>query len=198
MQSNDDLSEDEEEILVYVEFEDLIGSNTFCNQDLQLDMIGIDTEHPVMQINGRFYEGTYKDAMGTYMFFEKDDDPHVDDVIFDKIPTLKYSAKTRKVLKMQRVFTKPRAEVFGNSEINSCIPNVDTLSQAGVPPKYQEEALQFWNILRDDKLAELRLCLEKQKITDEEMSKDTMPDSEFEENACPGTSGNKENQKIHK
>lgn len=53
MQSDDDLLEDEEETLVYVEFEDLVGSNTFCNQDLQLDMIGIDTEHPVMQINGR-------------------------------------------------------------------------------------------------------------------------------------------------
>lgn len=142
------------------------------------------------------------------MFFEKDDDPPVDDVIFDKIPTLKYFTKTRKVLKMQRVFTKPRAEVFGNSEINSCIPNVDTLSQAGVPPKYQEEgmgvylfvyasklslilyiaALQFWNTLRDDKLAELHLCLEKQKITDEEMSKD-MPDLESDENVYPGTSG---------
>lgn len=52
MQS-DELSEDEEEMLVYVEFEGLTGSDTFNNKDLQLDMIGIDTEHPIMQINGR-------------------------------------------------------------------------------------------------------------------------------------------------
>lgn len=76
------------------------------------------------------------------MFFEKDDNPHVDDVVFDKVPTLKYFAKTRKVLKMQRVFTKPRVEIFGDPEHDSCIPNTDTLSQAGVPPKYQEEGMK--------------------------------------------------------
>jgi len=53
MQSDDELLEDEEEMLVYVEFEGLIGSNVFNSKELQLDMIGIDTEHPIMQINGR-------------------------------------------------------------------------------------------------------------------------------------------------
>lgn len=53
MQSEDELLEDEEEMLVYVEFEGLTGSDTFSNQDLQMDMIGIDTEHPIMEINGR-------------------------------------------------------------------------------------------------------------------------------------------------
>lgn len=53
MQSDDELQEDEEEMLVYVEFEGLIGSNVFNSKELQLDMIGIDTEHPIMQINGR-------------------------------------------------------------------------------------------------------------------------------------------------
>lgn len=53
MQSEDELLEDEEEMLVYVEFEGLTGSDTFSNQDLQLDMIGIDSEHPIMEINGR-------------------------------------------------------------------------------------------------------------------------------------------------
>lgn len=87
----------------------------------------------------QFYEGTYEDAVGTYMFFEKDDNPKVDDEVFDKVPTLKYFTKTRKLLKMQRVFMKPRVEVLGDSEHDSCIPNIETLSQAGVPPKYQEE-----------------------------------------------------------
>lgn len=58
MQSDDKLPEDEEEMLVYVEFEGLVGSNVFNNEELQLDMIGIDTEHPIMQIDGRvcFYD----------------------------------------------------------------------------------------------------------------------------------------------
>lgn len=53
MQSDDEKSDSEEEILVYVEFEGLVGSNVFNSQELHLDMIGIDTEHPIMQINGR-------------------------------------------------------------------------------------------------------------------------------------------------
>ncbi|EFN83196.1 general transcription factor 3C polypeptide 6 [Harpegnathos saltator] len=191
MQSDDDLSEDEEEILVYVEFEDLVGSNMFSNEDLQLDMIGLDTEHPIMQVNGRYYEGVYEDAVGTYMFFEKDDDPHVDDIIFDKVPTLKYFAKTRKLLKMQRVFAKPKVELFDNPDISNCIPNINALSQAGVPLKYQQDALEFWSILRDEKLKELSTCLEKQKITEKEISQDTVPDSESSEKIFPGTSKSK-------
>lgn len=181
MESDDELAEDEEEMLVYVEFEGLVGSNVFNNEELQLDMIGIDTEHPIMQINGRIYEGTYEDTTGTHMFFEKDDDPHIDDAVFDKVPTLKYFAKTKKILKMQRIFTKPRVEVLGDSEHDSCIPNIDTLSQAGVPPKYQEEALQYWNKIRDDRMEELSTYLEKQKIREEKKSKGIMLDSESDE-----------------
>lgn len=80
------------------------------------------------------------------MLFEKEDNPQVDDPIFDKTPTLKYFAKTRKLLKMQRVFTKPRTEVLGDSEQTGCTPNMETLSQAGVSPKYQEEG-EKWDDL---------------------------------------------------
>lgn len=73
------------------------------------------------------------------MFFEKDDHPTVDDPVFDKIPTLKYFKKTRKFLRMQRAFVTPRYEVLGDSEHNKCIPNMETIREAGVPPKYQEE-----------------------------------------------------------
>lgn len=53
MVSDDEMSEDEDEILVYVEFEGLVDVNVFSEEQLQLDMIGIDTEHPIMQINGK-------------------------------------------------------------------------------------------------------------------------------------------------
>ena len=47
------LPEDEEEILVYVEFPDCVENNMFSNDRIKLDIIGIDTESPVMQINGK-------------------------------------------------------------------------------------------------------------------------------------------------
>ncbi|XP_011159352.2 general transcription factor 3C polypeptide 6 [Solenopsis invicta] len=184
MQSDDELSEGEEEMLVYVEFEGFTGSDMFNKEDLQLDMIGIDTEHPIMEINGRYYEGTYEDAIGTYMFFEKDDNPKVDDEVFDKVPSLKYFAKTKKLLKMQRVFTKPRVEILGDSEHDGCTPNTEMLLQAGVPPKYQEEAMQFWNKVRNDKLEELSMFLEKQKIREEKKSKGIASDSDEDNAAC--------------
>lgn len=50
---NDELQDDEEETIVYVEFESTSGNDAFLNEKLQLDMIGLDTEHPIMRINGR-------------------------------------------------------------------------------------------------------------------------------------------------
>lgn len=48
-----ELPDDEEEILVYVEFDGSVASNTLSNEKLQLDMIGLDREHPIMQVNGK-------------------------------------------------------------------------------------------------------------------------------------------------
>lgn len=52
MGNDNETSDSEEEILVYVEFE-VLDDNVFNEKQLQLDMIGIDTEHPIMQINGK-------------------------------------------------------------------------------------------------------------------------------------------------
>ncbi|KAI4486635.1 hypothetical protein M0804_006005 [Polistes exclamans] len=179
--SDTELGEDEEDILVYVEFEGFVNNNIFSNGELQLDMIGIDTDHPIMQIDGRFYEGTYEDAVGTYMFFDKDDQPVVNDPVFDQVPTLKYFGKTRKVLKMQRVFVKQRVEVLGDSEHSKCIPNIDTIKEAGIPPMYQSQALSFWKNIRDKRIDALCAYLEKQKIREEKKSQGIALDSESDE-----------------
>lgn len=75
------------------------------------------------------------------MFFTKDDNPVVDDPVFDTASNLKYFAKTRKCLKMRRIFIKPRTEVLGDSEHDQCIPNLNTLKQAGIPFQYQKEGI---------------------------------------------------------
>ncbi|XP_043254498.1 uncharacterized protein LOC122398564 [Colletes gigas] len=181
MGSDNELPEDEEEIFVYVEFEGPLDGNVFSQEQLQLDMIGIDTEHPIMQINGKFYEGTYEDVNGTYMFFTKNDTSVVDDPVFDVAPDLKYFAKSKKFLKMQRVFMKPRTEVLGDSEHCKCIPNLDTLKQAGVPHRYQTEALSFWKTMRNNRLKALNLYLEKQRIRQQKKSQGIMLESDSDE-----------------
>ncbi|XP_015108536.1 mediator of RNA polymerase II transcription subunit 12 [Diachasma alloeum] len=175
------LEEDETEVLVYVEFEGTARRDVFSNEKLQLDMIGLDMEHPVMRVNGRYYEGTYEDAVGTYMFFEKEKNPVVDDPVFDVPPKLKYSTKTRKVLKMKRVFVKPRLDVMEDSNHSQSVPNLEALKEAGVPPNYQEEALNLWKEMREERLEALNEYLEKQKIREEKRQKGIEPDSESDE-----------------
>lgn len=181
MGTDDETSEDEEEILVYVEFEGLVDGNVFSEKQLQLDMIGIDTEHPIMQINGKFYEGTYEDVIGTYMFFTKNDNSTVDDPVFDVAPNCKYFAKTRKLLKMQRIFIKSRTEVLGDSDHKQCIPNLNTLEQAGIPFKYQKKALSFWETMRNNRLNALHTYLEKQRMRQQKQSQGIMLESESDE-----------------
>ncbi|XP_046740005.1 uncharacterized protein LOC124407666 [Diprion similis] len=175
------LSEDESEVLVYVECEGYVDGSVFKNEKLQLDIIGVDSDHPIMQINGKFYEGTYHDAVGTYMFFEKDEAPVVDDPAFETPATLKYFAKTRKLLKMERVFTMQRTEVLGDSDHLYCLPNISTIKEAGVPSKYQDDALQFWEKMREDRMEALKIYLEKQQIRDEKRLKGIELDSESDD-----------------
>ncbi|XP_043791185.1 uncharacterized protein LOC122714162 isoform X1 [Apis laboriosa] len=179
MENNDDTS-DSEEILVYVEFE-VLDDNVFNEKQLQLDMIGIDTEHPIMQINGKFYEGTYEDVVGTYMFFTKTNDSAISDPVFDIAPNFKYFAKTKKFLKMQRIFIKSRTEVLGDSENNQCIPNSYTLKQAGIPLQYRTEALLFWKTMRSNRLNALHSYLEKQRIRQQKKSQGIILESESDE-----------------
>lgn len=139
------------------------------------------------------------------MFFTKNDSPMVDDPVFDTASNFKYFAKTRKLLKMQRIFTKSRTEVLGDSENNECIPNPNTLKEAGIPSQYQKEgtknssssiylilhifiiifsvfiALLFWKTLRDNRLNALHSYLEKQRIRQEKKSQGIILESESDE-----------------
>lgn len=73
------------------------------------------------------------------MFFVKDDNSTANDSVFDATSNLRYFAKTRKSLKMQRIFIKSRTEFLGDSEHYQCVPNLNTLKQAGVPLLYREQ-----------------------------------------------------------
>lgn len=49
---------------------------------------------------------------------------------------------------MQRAFVMPRYEVVGDSEHSRSVPNIDTIKEAGIPMKYQEEGM-FARLLLD-------------------------------------------------
>lgn len=178
---DDELQEDEEELLVYVEFPNCDENSMFGIERLKLDILGIDTETPIIQVNGKFFEGVYEDAVGTYMFFEKDNTISVDDPVFEVAPTLRYLTKSRKLLKMQRVFIAPRTEVLGNSVHNESLPNMETIVEAGVPPKYQDEALAFWTDARAERIDILNNYIEKQRIRREKRARGISPVSESDD-----------------
>lgn len=62
----------------------------------------------------KFYEGSYENAAGTYLFFENNKNARAAEP-FETQPSLKYFDKTRKVLQMERVFVTPKKDNAENS-----------------------------------------------------------------------------------
>lgn len=80
---------------IVVEFEgnfDLDGV-----KDKQLQLIGIDTDEPVLRIDTKFYKLDMKDSIGSRLVFRHKEDGK-----------LEYYAKTDKVITARRVMIKPR------------------------------------------------------------------------------------------
>jgi len=70
------------------------------------------------------FAGEYHDIVGTALFFEEDPSPAGNDPVFTTIPQhqLRYVCKTRKALRMSRVFLKRKDSVHEDSGLN---PDVD-------------------------------------------------------------------------
>ncbi|XP_049530002.1 uncharacterized protein LOC125948209 [Anopheles darlingi] len=95
---------DEEEMLVFVDFEPYLSLNNTRNPNVQL--IGLE-ENPIIQIDGETYRGTYDYAFGTYVFFEKDPEwnPSSDSLFDTPVKQMyRYVDKSNKVLRMKRIF----------------------------------------------------------------------------------------------
>ena len=71
------------------------------------------------------FAGEYRDVVGTALFFEEDPSPAGSDPVFTTIPQhqLRYVCKTRKALRMSRVFLKRKDSILDDSDLN---PDVDT------------------------------------------------------------------------
>lgn len=80
---------------VVIEFEGNFDLDGVRGKDIQL--IGIDTDDPVLRIDSKFYKIDVKDSIGSRMIFEQKDNGK-----------LNYYAKTDKVLTARRVMIKPK------------------------------------------------------------------------------------------
>ncbi|KAJ9591047.1 hypothetical protein L9F63_012097 [Diploptera punctata] len=103
-------SEEEEELLIHVEFDGMLEKGVLEQRPVFFKMIGIEGSKPVMQIGNQTFTGEYSDIVGTSLFFEEDPAPAGGDPVFTKTPEhqLRYFCKTRKMLKMSRVFLKKK------------------------------------------------------------------------------------------
>ncbi|PSN33522.1 hypothetical protein C0J52_16120 [Blattella germanica] len=99
-------SEEEEELLVHVEFNGMLERDVLDQDPVFFKMIGVEGRRPIMQIGNQTFAGEYNDIVGTALFFEEDPNPPGGDPVFTRTPEhqLRYACKTRKVLQMSRVF----------------------------------------------------------------------------------------------
>uniref|UniRef100_A0A182U6Z4 Transcription factor TFIIIC triple barrel domain-containing protein n=1 Tax=Anopheles melas TaxID=34690 RepID=A0A182U6Z4_9DIPT len=102
--STDDDDLYEEEITLLADFDICLDVD---DPNLHIKVVGIDSEHPVIQVNDEVYQGTTDFAFGTNVFFEKDAKATADlDPVFENnIKDLyRHVGSTDKVLRMKRIF----------------------------------------------------------------------------------------------
>lgn len=98
----------EEEYLIFLDFKQFLPFDELIDPDTQIKIIGLESENPIAQINGRFYQGDYEFATGTKLFMAESEDQQTknewESDCNSKVMAFEYVAKTNKVLKMNRVF----------------------------------------------------------------------------------------------
>ncbi|XP_048005310.1 uncharacterized protein LOC125241061 [Leguminivora glycinivorella] len=99
-------SDSEEEILVFAEFEDSVNMENYRS----IHVLGISEKNPIIQLDDTIFTGQLESALGTYMFFARDEAPPCEDPLFDKVPkeSMKYICKGDKYLRMKHTYITPK------------------------------------------------------------------------------------------
>ncbi|XP_034477789.1 uncharacterized protein LOC117784225 [Drosophila innubila] len=106
---NDSDSEYEEtEYLVYGDFQNNLAPHQLKREDAAIKIIGIEGDNPTAEINGSIFKGSYDMAMGTYLFFEKDNNSVPGDPLFEPVcrQQYKYVTKTDKIINFERIYVE--------------------------------------------------------------------------------------------
>uniref|UniRef100_A0A1B6I6Y9 Transcription factor TFIIIC triple barrel domain-containing protein n=1 Tax=Homalodisca liturata TaxID=320908 RepID=A0A1B6I6Y9_9HEMI len=110
LNENDDF--EEEEILVYAEFDSVLDESMLQETSL-FKIIALDSDEPFLQIGTQMYCGKWLDSVGTHLFFEPEEAPPPLDPVFSNALDclLNFKFKTRKCLELSRIFiNKKQAE----------------------------------------------------------------------------------------
>ncbi|XP_055608038.1 uncharacterized protein LOC129756909 [Uranotaenia lowii] len=102
-----------EEVLLFVDFDNHLSRKELVDPNVRIKVVGIETEHPVIQINEDVYKGTYDYPLGTNVFLEEDPfEKSKIDPLYGANPDklYKYAGQSDKMLKMKRIFVKPKEQ----------------------------------------------------------------------------------------
>ncbi len=113
------LSSESDETLVILQFTDIDDANYSQHFADKFKTIDIDSANPVIQIGNRFYKGEYINNVGTYLFFEQQQqqefkentEPGSDkEAVGGESTKSVYSGKSFKKLVLNRLFIEERKD----------------------------------------------------------------------------------------
>ncbi|KAH8370730.1 hypothetical protein KR093_004821 [Drosophila rubida] len=108
MNDDSDSEYEETEYLVYADFKNHLAPHQLKHEDAAFKIIGIETNTPMAEINGNVFKGSYDMALGTYLFFEKDNSSVPGDPLFEPVcrQQYKYVNKTDKIITFERTYVE--------------------------------------------------------------------------------------------
>lgn len=92
-----------------MEFAGNTGSDALNQENVSFHVLGIETDHPIIQIGNQLYNGKYLDTLGTELFFTEREGETPADALFDcKLDKkLEFFGKTNLKLVISRAFARP-------------------------------------------------------------------------------------------
>ena len=108
-----------EEQCILVEFAGNTGSDALNQDKISINVLGMETDKPIIKIGRHLYEGKYYDTIGTELFFTEAQGEPPSDTLFDtKLEKkLEFYGKTNTKLVISRTFAKPREKSKNSADI---------------------------------------------------------------------------------
>ncbi|XP_023226189.1 general transcription factor 3C polypeptide 6-like [Centruroides sculpturatus] len=63
--------QEEEEALIVIELSGIVDNDFLHKKEKTCKMLGVNTSHPILQIDNYFFSGEYEDTIGTDVIFEE-------------------------------------------------------------------------------------------------------------------------------
>ncbi|XP_052863247.1 general transcription factor 3C polypeptide 6 [Anopheles cruzii] len=138
----------EEEMLLFADFETYLTTNDVSGANVQV--IGLDSDSPIIQVNDEVYRGTYDYACGTNVFFEKDRQwtPAADSLFETPVKQMyRYMDKSDKILRMKRIFLTEKVNQQPGERSQARQDDSEVAGDgAGASSSEEEEEIEKYNV----------------------------------------------------